>query len=87
MTEAVQRKEEQQENNVININGKNYSESDLSTEQHYLIAQVRDLQGKANVTKFQLDQVQVSLDYFTNKVLESIEVKDMSEITKSQIVN
>lgn len=87
MTEATQRKEEAQDNNVININGKDYSESDLSTEQHYLIAQVRDLQGKANVTKFQLDQVQVSLDYFTNKVLESIETKDEPEIIKSQLVN
>ena len=86
MNEVTQRKEEV-ENNVININGKDYLPSDLSTEQHYLIAQVRDLQSKANVTKFQLDQVQVSLDYFTNKVLESIEAKDEPEIIKSQLVN
>tara|TARA_R100001369_G_scaffold18079_1_gene33484 strand:- start:583 stop:846 length:264 start_codon:yes stop_codon:yes gene_type:complete len=87
MTEATQRKEEVQENNVININGKDYSESDLSIEQHYLIAQVRDLQGKANTAKFQLDQVQVSLDYFTNKVLESMEAKDEPEILEAQLVN
>jgi|TARA_R110000824_G_scaffold29894_10_gene98991 hypothetical protein len=76
-----------EDNNVININGKDYSPTDLNQEQHYMIAQVRDLQHKAGTTKFQLDQIQVSLDYFTNKVIESIEAKDEPEVLEAQLVN
>jgi len=84
--------QEENNNNIININGTDYSQDDLSQEQQYMIAQVRDLQMKANQTKFQLDQIQVSLDYFTNKVIESIE--DMGRdsdpvevIQRKQLVN
>ena len=76
-----------EDNNVININGKDYLPTDLNQEQHYMIAQVRDLQHKAGTTKFQLDQIQVSLDYFTNKVIESIEAKDEPEVLEAQLVN
>lgn len=84
--------QEENNNNIININGTDYSQDDLSQEQQYMIAQVRDLQMKAAQTKFQLDQIQVSLDHFTNKVLESIEGKDEKEVTpeiiqQKQLVN
>ena len=84
--------QEENNNNIININGTDYSQDDLSQEQKYMIAQVRDLQMKAAQTKFQLDQIQVSLDHFTNKVIESIE--DMGRdsdpvevIQRKQLVN
>tara|TARA_Y100001938_G_C8058108_1_gene415644 strand:+ start:1032 stop:1292 length:261 start_codon:yes stop_codon:yes gene_type:complete len=84
--------QEENNNNIININGTDYSQDDLSKEQQYMIAQVKDLQIKAAQTKFQLDQIQVSLDHFTNKVIESIEDKgqdsDPSEIIqRKQLVN
>ena len=84
--------QEENNNNIININGTDYSQDDLSQEQKYMIAQVRDLQMKAAQTKFQLDQIQVSLDHFTNKVIESIEDKgqdfDPAEIIqRKQLVN
>ena len=83
--------QEENNNNIININGTDYSQDDLSQEQQYMIAQVRDLQIKAGQTKFQLDQIQVSLDHFTNKVLESIEGKEEKEATpeiiQKQLVN
>ena len=83
--------QEESNNNIININGTDYSQDDLSQEQQYMIAQVRDLQIKAGQTKFQLDQIQVSLDHFTNKVLESIEGKEEKEATpeiiQKQLVN
>jgi len=84
--------QEENNNNIININGTDYSQDDLSQEQQYMIAQVRDLQMKAAQTKFQLDQIQVSLDHFTNKVLESIEGKEEKEATpeiiqQKQLVN
>ncbi len=83
--------QEENNNNIININGTDYSQDDLSQEQKYMIAQVRDLQMKAAQTKFQLDQIQVSLDHFTNKVIESIEDKEQdsspAEIVQKQLVN
>ena len=83
--------QEENNNNIININGTDYSQDDLSQEQQYMIAQVRDLQMKAAQTKFQLDQIQVSLDHFTNKVIESIEDKEQdsspAEIVQKQLVN
>ena len=84
--------QEENNNNIININGTDYSQDDLSQEQQYMIAQVRDLQMKANQTKFQLDQIQVSLDHFTNKVIESIEDKEQNSspaeiIQQKQLVN
>lgn len=84
--------QEENNNNIININGTDYSQDDLSQEQKYMIAQVKDLQMKAAQTKFQLDQIQVSLDHFTNKVIESIEDKgqdsDPAEIIqRKQLVN
>ena len=83
--------QEENNNNIININGTDYSQDDLSQEQKYMIAQVRDLQMKAAQTKFQLDQIQVSLDHFTNKILESIEGKEEKEATpeiiQKQLVN
>ena len=84
--------QEENNNNIININGTDYSQDDLSQEQQYMIAQVKDLQMKAAQTKFQLDQIQVSLDHFTNKVIESIEDKgqdsDPAEIIqRKQLVN
>jgi hypothetical protein len=84
--------QEENNNNIININGTDYSQDDLSQEQKYMIAQVRDLQMKAAQTKFQLDQIQVSLDHFTNKVIESIEDKEQNSspaeiIQQKQLVN
>ena len=83
--------QEENNNNIININGTDYSQDDLSQEQKYMIAQVRELQMKAAQTKFQLDQIQVSLDHFTNKVIESIEDKEQdsspAEIVQKQLVN
>ena len=44
-----------QTSNVITINGTDYSEDSFSKEQKYMISQIKDLQGKVNTAKFQLD--------------------------------
>ena len=62
--------------NVISIDGKNYNQTDMSDEQKYLIAQIRDLQNKASQAKFQLDQFQVGLNFFTEKLITSINSKE-----------
>ena len=68
-----------EEAQVININGTEYNEADLSDQQKYLIAQIKDLQVKANNFRFQLDQVQVSLNAFTNSLISELEKSPQEE--------
>jgi hypothetical protein len=57
--------------NVLNIDGKGYTEADLNNQQKYLIAQLKDLSGKANSLRADLDQVQRAADSFQKELLES----------------
>ena len=69
-------KEEVNEN-VINIDGKGYKETDLSQQQKYLIAQLKDLGVRAGKLRADLDQVQRASDSFQKDLLESFkEVSD-----------
>tara|TARA_R110000851_G_scaffold102900_6_gene219649 strand:+ start:125 stop:346 length:222 start_codon:yes stop_codon:yes gene_type:complete len=67
------------ESNVISINGKEYDESAMDSQQVYLISQIRDLQAKANSFRFQLDQVQVALNAMTNSLIQSVETEEEGE--------
>ena len=58
--------------NVITIDGTEYKEEDLSQDQSYFINQIRDLQVKAGSLKFQLDQVTVAQNAFTNSLIQSV---------------
>ena len=44
--------------NVLNIDGQQYKETDLSDKQKYLINQIKDLTGRSNRLRVQLDQLQ-----------------------------
>tara|TARA_R110000751_G_scaffold4002_1_gene18831 strand:- start:286 stop:516 length:231 start_codon:yes stop_codon:yes gene_type:complete len=63
-----------EENNVINIAGTDYNPEDLTDQQKYWIAQINDLQQKRQNSQFQLDQINVSLDGFTNALVESLTI-------------
>ena len=65
------------ESNVISINGKEYDESAMDSQQVYLISQIRDLQAKANSFRFQLDQVQVALNAMTNSLIQSVGTEEV----------
>ncbi len=67
------------ESNVISINGKEYDESAMDSQQVYLIRQIRDLQAKADSFRFQLDQVQVALNAMTNSLIQSVETEEEDE--------
>ena len=73
----------QEQSNVITIEGKEYKQEDLNDQQNYAIAQIRDLQTKANDLKFQLDQVQASLDAFTNALISSVKEEQAEEAAAS----
>ncbi len=64
------------ENNVVTINGQEYIEDNLNESQKYFINQVRDLQLKANSLRFQLDQVVVAQDKFTEELIKTVEVEE-----------
>ena len=62
-----------EQSNVVTINGTDYTADQLSDNQRYMIEQIKDLQNKANGAKFQLDQLNVAKDAFTNALIASVE--------------
>lgn len=69
------------ETNVINIQGKDYNQLELTDQQRYWIAQVQDLQQKRQTAQFQLDQVAIAADSFMEQLLTSLsdETKELKE--------
>ena len=62
-----------EEKNTINVNGTEHNVADLTKEQQYMVVQVKDLDAKANNLKFQLDQITVAKESFSNALIKSIE--------------
>jgi hypothetical protein len=73
-----------EQNNVITIDGKEYNQEDLSQDQTYFINQIKDLQAKASNLKFQLDQITVAQNAFTNSLIESLKSEDKED---DEVVN
>ena len=67
---------EQAENNVVSINGTDHNAADFNDEQKYVVAQLRDLQTKADNLKFQADQIGAAQKVFTDALIASVEVKE-----------
>ena len=61
-----------EQSNVITIDGKEYNAEDLTQDQNYFINQIKDLQAKASNLKFQLDQITVAQNAFTNSLIQSV---------------
>ena len=61
-----------EQTNVITIEGKEYKTEDLSQDQNYFINQIKDLQAKGASLRFQLDQVTVAQNAFTNSLIQSV---------------
>lgn len=66
--------------NVITIDGKEYNAEDLSQDQNYFINQIKDLQVKAANLKFQLDQVTVAQNAFTNSLIQSVKGEEEESV-------
>lgn len=60
---------------TINIDGKDYTVSDLSEKAQYCIAQIQDLQNQESLSKSRLDQIQVALQGFTGILKEELPVE------------
>ena len=68
-----------EQSNVITIDGKEYKTEDLSQDQNYFINQIKDLQTKAASLRFQLDQVTVAQNAFTNSLIQSVKGEEKEE--------
>ena len=66
---------------VININGTKYTEEDFNEEQSYFIRQIRSCKAQIANKKFELDQLQVAENAFTNAFMVSMKA---SEDAKSE---
>jgi len=74
-----------EQSNVITIDGKEYNQEDLTQDQNYFINQIKDLQSKAANLKFQLDQISVAQNAFTNSLIESLKSEDKKD--EDEVVN
>jgi hypothetical protein len=61
---------------VININGTKYTEEDFNEEQSYFIRQIRSCKAQVANKKFELDQIQVAEQAFTNAFLVSLKTSE-----------
>ena len=66
-------KENEINSTEIQINGKKYNYNELSEEQIYLLRQTQSCRVKVNNLRFELDQVQVALASFNQKLVSSVE--------------
>ena len=72
-----------EQSNVITIDGKEYNQDDLSQDQNYFINQIKDLQAKGASLRFQLDQVTVAQNAFTNSLIQSVKGSEEEDETKA----
>lgn len=68
-----------EQSNVITIDGKEYNADDMSQDQTYWINQIKDLQTKSANLRFQLDQITVAQNAFTNSLIQSLKTEDKEE--------
>ena len=61
---------------VVNINGTEYVESDINEEQSYLIKQLRSCKAKTANLMFELDQIRMAEQALTNVFLISMKTAE-----------
>ena len=73
------KKKEEVKENVINIDGQDFTEKSLSQSSKYLIAQIKDLEAQQSKLQFQMDQKLAALSVMRDKLKESLKPKEMKE--------
>ena len=77
MTKTTETKNKK--SNVVNINNKDYDMDTFDAKQKYLIAQIRDLDNKIGMAKFQLDQHETAKTQFVNLLIIAVETEKKDE--------
>jgi|TARA_R110002073_G_scaffold93965_2_gene218940 hypothetical protein len=75
---------------IVNINGTKYSDEDFNDEQRYLLNQIRSCKAKAAQLTFDLDQIKVAEQAFSQGFLVSVEAskeeeKDIEEVKSEEV--
>ena len=61
------------EEQMINVNGKEYSVTDMTDQQRYILNQIGSCDQKITSLQFDLDQVQAARQFFINNLTVSLE--------------
>lgn len=64
---------------TIDVDGEPYELDKFDDNQKYLLAQIEDLTKKSSSIKFQLDQVEVARDIFTQNLISDLKAKREEE--------
>jgi|TARA_R110001592_G_scaffold92247_3_gene269163 hypothetical protein len=75
----------EEKTNVVTIEGKDYKPEDLTKDQAYFVNQIKDLQDKSSNVRFQLDQITVALNAFTNSLIESVKEEEVIDPVKEEL--
>jgi len=67
---------------TISIDDKNYVVEDMTAEQQYCIAQLRDLNTKQGNLQFQIDQLLAAKSAFNATLTNSVKAEETSEDTE-----
>ena len=67
---------------TISIDDKSYIVEDMTDEQQYCIAQLRDLNAKQGNLQFQMDQLAAAKSAFNATLTNSVKVEETSEDTE-----
>jgi hypothetical protein len=70
------KKKEEVKENVINIDGQEFTEKSLSYSSKYLITQIKDLEVQQNNLQFQMDQKLAALSVMRAKLAESLKPEE-----------
>ena len=72
-------KKEEVKENVINIDGQEFTEKSLSNSSKYFIAQIKDLEAQQNNLQFQMDQKLAALSVMRANLAESLKPEEIKE--------
>jgi len=74
---------------VVNLNGTEYTEEDFNEEQSYIIKQIRSCKAKSANLMFELDQAKVAEQAFINAFMISMKSSEEEEVEtlKKEIEN
>jgi NAD dependent epimerase/dehydratase family enzyme len=69
---------------VVNLNGTEYTEKDFNEEQSYIIKQIRSCKDKAAHLMFELDQAKVAEQAFINAFMISMKTSEEEKAESSE---
>ena len=72
-------KKEEVKENVVTIDGEDFTEKSLSPTTKYFVAQIKDLQIQRDTLQFQMDQKLAALSVMRAKLAESLKPEEIKE--------